>query len=125
MKKLIVAAVAAGLMLLNTGCLFLAAGAAGAGTVAYTKGDLETSSEKPMAELYKVVEETCAEMDFEIYKQEQKEFSGLIVCNSDFGKVAFTMKSKSPKETKLQIRVGTFGDKEASQLILDKLKPKI
>ena len=125
MKKLIVAAAAAFLLMFQSGCLFLAAGAAGAGTVAYTKGDFETTSEKPVGELYTVVEAACKEMDFEIYKQEQKEFSGLIVANSDFGKVAFTMKRKSEKETALQIRVGAFGDKDAQKLIYNKLKPKI
>jgi hypothetical protein len=64
-------------------------------------------------------------MDFEIYKQEQKEFSGLIVANSDFGKVAFTIKGKSPTKTELSIRVGTFGDKDASDLILNKIKPQL
>ena len=125
MKKWIVAVMAVGVIITQTGCLFMMAAGAGAGTVMYTRGDLETSSAKPMAEVYKAVEESCKEMDFEIYKHEQKEFSGLIVCNSDFGKVEFKMKSTSPQETHLSIRVGTFGDKGASQLILNKLKPKI
>lgn len=125
MKNWIMAVMAVGVMISQAGCLFMLAAGAGAGTVAYSRGDLETTSAKPMSELYLAVEAACKEMDFEIYKQEQKEFSGLIVCNSDFGKVAFKMKSNSPKETKLQIRVGTFGDKDASQLILNKLKPNI
>ena len=42
-----------------------------------------------------------------------------------FGKVAFKMKGKSPTETELSIRVGTFGDKGASELILANLKPNL
>ena len=125
MKKWIVAVLAIGVMISQAGCLVLAAAGAGAGTVAYTRGDLETTSSKSVAEVYKVIEASCKDMDFEIYKQEQKVFSGLIVANSDFGKVAFTIKGKSPTKTDLSIRVGTFGDKDASQLILNKIKPRL
>ena len=125
MKKWIVAVLAIGVMISQVGCLVLAAAGAGAGTVAYTRGDLETTSSKSVAEVYKVIEASCKDMDFEIYKQEQKAFSGLIVANSDFGKVAFTIKGKSPTKTDLSIRVGTFGDKDASQLILNKIKPQL
>ena len=124
-KKWIVAVLAIGVMISQAGCLVLAAAGAGAGTVAYTRGDLETTSSKSVAEVYKIIKASCKDMDFEIHKQEQKEFSGLIVANSDFGKVAFTIKGKSPTKTGLSIRVGTFGDKEASQLILDKIKPQL
>ena len=86
---------------------------------------METKASKPVAEVYSIVEQTCKDLKFEIYKQEQKAFSGLIVANSDFGKVAFTMKGKSPTETELSIRVGTFGDKGAAELILAKLKPNL
>ena len=105
--------------------MVVGAGGAGAGTVIYTRGDLETKSSRPVAEVYTVVEKTCRDLKFEIYKQEQRAFTGLIVANSDFGKVAFTMKSKSPTETELSIRVGTFGDKGASELILARLKPNL
>ena len=125
MKKWIVAVMAVGVIITQAGCLMIAAVGAGAGTVAYTRGDLETSSTKSVAEVYKVIEASCKDMDFEIYKQEQKEFSGLIVANSDFGKVAFTIKGKSPTKTELSIRVGTFGDKDASDLILNKIKPQL
>ena len=124
-KKYVAAALASGILISQAGCLVVGAVGAGAGTVIYTRGDLETKSSKPVAEVYTVVEKTCRDLKFEIYKQEQKAFTGLIVANSDFGKVAFTMKSKSPTETELSIRVGTFGDKGASELILARLKPNL
>ena len=124
-KKYVVTVLASGLTISQTGCLLLGAVGAGAGTAMYVRGDLETKSSKPLAEVYSIVEQTCKDLKFEIYKQEQKAFSGLIVANSDFGKVAFTMKGKSPTETELSIRVGTFGDKGAAELILAKLKPNL
>ena len=65
MKKWIVAVVAVGVMISQVSCLVLAAAGAGAGTVAYTRGDLETTSTKSVAEVYKVVEASCKDMDFE------------------------------------------------------------
>ena len=124
-KKYVVVILASGLIISQTGCLLLGAVGAGAGTAMYVRGDLETKSSKPVAEVYSIVEQTCKDLKFEIYKHEQKAFSGLIVANSDFGKVAFTMKGKSPTETELSIRVGTFGDKGAAELILAKLKPNL
>ena len=124
-KKCVVGALASGILISQAGCLVVGALGAGAGTAIYARGDLETKSSKPVAEVYSIVEKTCKDLRFEIYKQEQKVFAGLIVANSDFGKVAFTMKSKSPTETELSIRVGTFGDKGASELILARLKPNL
>ena len=124
-KNWVVAGLVCGSVLFQAGCLLVGAVGAGAGTAMYVRGDLETKSSKPVTDVYSAVEETCKDLKFEIYKSEQKAFSGLIVANSDFGKVAFTMKGKSPTETKLSIRVGTFGDKGASELILTKLKPKL
>ena len=124
-KKCVVVVLASGIIISQAGCLLLGAVGAGAGTAMYASGDLETKSSKPVAEVYSIVEKTCKDLKFKIYKQEKKPFSGLIVASSDFGKVAFTMKGKSPTETELSIRVGTFGDKGAAELILAKLKPKL
>ena len=124
-KKYVIAVLASGLVISQTGCLVLGAVGAGAGTAMYIRGDLDTTSSKPVAEVYSIVEQTCKDLKFEIYKREQKVFTSLIVANSDFGKVAFKMEGKSPTETELSIRVGTFGDKGVSELILAKLKPNL
>ena len=65
------------------------------------------------------------EADFEIQKNEKKAFSGMITARSDFGNVTFKVKSKSTQLTTLSIRVGVFGDREASDLIYAKIKPKL
>jgi len=124
-KLLAMLAVAFSLVLIPSGCVFLFAGAAGASTVAYVKGDMETTSEKSVDEVYAAVEATCKELEFEIFEHEKKEFTGMVMAMSDFGKVTIRVKGKSPEETHVSVRVGTFGDKGASKLIMDKLKPKI
>ncbi len=124
-KLLAMLAVASLLVSIPSGCVFLFAGAAGAGTVAYVGGDLETTSEKSVDEVYAAVEATCKELEFDIFEHEKKEFTGMVMAMSDFGKVTIRVKGKSPEETHVSVRVGTFGDKGASKLIMDKLKPKI
>ena len=124
-KKCVTTGLVCGMIAFQVGCLVLGAVGAGVGAGMYVGGDLETKSSKPVAAVYTAVEQACKDLKFDIYKQEQKAFSGLIVANSDFGKVAFKMKGKSPTETELSIRVGTFGDKGASELILAKLKPNL
>ena len=117
-KLLAMLAVASLLVLIPSGCVFLFAGAAGAGTA-------EATSEKSVDEVYAAVEATCKELEFDIFEHEKKEFTGMVMAMSDFGKVTIRVKGKSPDETHVSVRVGTFGDKGASKLIMDKLKPKI
>ena len=124
-KLLAMLGVASLLVSIPSGCVFLFAGAAGAGTVAYVGGDLEATSEKSVDEVYAAVEATCKELEFDIFEHEKKEFTGMVMAMSDFGKVTIRVKGKSPEETHVSVRVGTFGDKGASKLIMDKLKPKI
>ena len=124
-KFLAMLAVALFLVMVPSGCVFLFAGAAGAGTMAYVGGDMETTSKKSVDEVYAAVEATCKELEFEVFEQEKKEFTGMVMAMSDFGKVTIRVKGKSPEETYVSVRVGTFGDKGASKLIMEKLKQKI
>ena len=91
----------------------------------WVKGDMEVTSEKSLEEVFKAVEQTCGELKFSIIRKEQKIFKGTIVAEGDFGRVVFEIRAKSPKVTNLSIRVGALGDKGASELIYNKLKPKL
>ena len=122
----VLGAVVAGVMLwLQSGCLGLVAAGAGAGTVAYIRGDLEVESAKPVEQVLAAIEQTCTELNFNIDKKETKAFTGTMVADGDFGRVVFKAKAKSPEKTEISIRVGPFGDKGASELIYEMLKPKL
>ena len=124
-KKLIASCIAGFMIATQTGCLFVAAVGLGAGAVTYYNGDFEVDSDKSFDEVFSVVEQTCKELNFKIQKNEKKAFSGMITAWSDFGNVTFKVKSKSTQLTTLSIRVGIFGDREASDLIYAKIKPKL
>ena len=93
--------------------------------MAYIRGDLEVESTKPVEQVLAAIEQTCTELNFNIDKKETKAFTGTMVADGDFGRVVFKAKAKSPEKTEISIRVGPFGDKGASELIYEKLKPKL
>ena len=66
MKDIILAGLVSGLVVFQAGCLVVGAVGAGAGTAMYVRGDLETTSSKPVAEVYSVVEQACKDLEFEI-----------------------------------------------------------
>ena len=124
-KKLIASCIAGFVIATQPGCLVVAAVGLGVVAERYINGDLEVDSTKTFDEVFAAVEQTCKELNFEIQKNEKKAFSGMITARSDFGNVTFKVKSKSTQLTTLSIRVGIFGDREASDLIYAKIKPKL
>lgn len=124
-KALLAALVAGGMLGFGTGCVGLVAVGAGAGTVAYIRGDLEVESSKPVEQVMAAIEQTCSELKFTVDKKETKAFTGTVVADGDFGRVVFKAKARNPEKTEISIRVGPFGDKGASELIYEKLKPKM
>ena len=124
-KALLAALVAGGMLWLQSGCVGLVAVGAGAGTVAYIRGDLEVESTKPVDQVMAAIEQTCTELNFNIDKKETKAFTGTVVADSDFGRVVFKAEARKPEKTQISIRVGPFGDRGASELIYEKLKPNL
>ena len=116
---------AGGTLWLQSGCVALVAVGAGAGTVAYIRGDLEVESTKSVDQVMAAIEKTCTELNFNIDKKETKAFTGMVVADGDFGRVVFKAEARNPEKTELSIRVGPFGDQGASELIYEKLKPKL
>ena len=124
-KALLAALVAGGMLWLQSGCVGLVAVGAGAGTMAYIRGDLKVESTKPVDQVMAAIEQTCTELNFNIDKKETKAFTGMVVADGDFGRVVFKAEARNPEKTELSIRVGPFGDQGASELIYEKLKPKL
>ena len=124
-KALLAALVAGGMLWLQSGCVGLVAVGAGAGTMAYIRGDLEVESTKPVDQVMAAIEQTCTELNFNIDKKETKAFTGTVVADSDFGRVVFKAEARKPEKTQISIRVGPFGDRGASELIYEKLKPNL
>lgn len=115
-------------LLTSNGCALLLFGggaAAGVGTVAYVKGELETTVEIPFERAWSAAREAMEELEFIITKAEKDALSGMIVARgADDQKIVVHLEKPSEDLTEIRIRVGAFGDQTRSQLILDKIKAR-
>jgi len=115
--------------LVFTGCAAaLVAGgvAAGAGTVLYVKGDLETTLERPYDNVWDASLEGIRALGLRPSRRDKGAEKGVIKARRLDGKtVTILVYPLTMKTTKLSIRVGTFGDEESSREILTAIEAKL
>lgn len=114
---------------MSTGCLVVAAGAAGAGTVAYVEG-ASTGIVKatPPAALV-AAKAAFDDMDIYITSQDSsKTYAELVGKTSDDTNITVQVHLKAKGVSDLSVRVGIFGDRDLSDTIFahiqDHLKAK-
>ncbi len=108
------------------GCLALAVGAAaGAGTVAYIQGELEAVEEIPLDRAWSASQATIEELQFNKTAERKDALQGRITAErADGSDVTIRLDAEGDTQTKIRIRVGTFGDEAVSRTILDTIKAK-
>jgi len=119
------------LLLLNAGCLAVAAGAAGAGaaTYVYMKGKVCQEYAATYADTMKAVETGLKELGFPVDHQEQTGSTGQVLSRTRDDNTTITidlttLPSRIPAEgsvTRVCVRVGTFGDQTLSERILTQI----
>lgn len=110
-----------------TSCVYLgffAAGtAAGIGGYKYHNDMLTVIYEAPYMETWKACLKAVDEMGLHLLKSAHDLTAGTIEAKRADGKdVQIKVEYKSSKETRVDIRVGIFGDKEASNIIKEKIR---
>ncbi len=115
------------LMGLLSGCaplaFFGAGAAAGVGGYKYYKGALIVLYEAPYMETWDASLKALEEMGLVVLKAEHDLTTGKIKAKRADGKeVTLTFEYKSARTTEVQIRVGIFGDEEASMVIKEKIR---
>jgi hypothetical protein len=111
-------------ILLTSGCLVAAAGAAGG--VLYAKGDLESTLSATPAKIAAATEKAFAEMKIAKTSAVSSDLDAKIIGRSATDKkITVTSKAKGDKISSISIRVGTFGDKDLSQVLFDKIKKNL
>lgn len=112
--------------ILSSGCaLFLigAGVAVGAGTVAYTSGELRAADEISMDRSWEASMKAMKDLEFRVTKSQKDALAGEIVARrADDTRIIVRLKSQTQQVTEIRIRVGTFGDEALSRLIYDKIK---
>ena len=108
-------------LVLVNGCVIAAAGA-GAGVVAYARGDLEVVEAKDINSVYKATEKALDELELTVSKKTKDVMSALIIArDAQDKKIKIKLIATTEDTTKLSIRAGVFGDEAKSRLIYQKI----
>ncbi len=118
------------LIIMFTGCAvgvaFVAGGAAGIGGYKYYKGKMVVIYKAPFKKTWNATLRAFDKMNFQIVEKRHDLTKGKVVGKRiDKTPVTVTLKYLSSSETEVQIRVGTFGDKSASEAIKEEIRKQI
>lgn len=126
LTRLLLAVVLGCSVALLNGCVAVMAGAAGAGAVAYSKGDLETNLEASLDRTVAAIEKTIKTFPLIKRSDERKVNEWKIKADTIRNQaVTFTARKLNTENTALSIRVGTWGDETESLRILDAVKKNL
>lgn len=105
-----------------SGCLAVAAGA-GAGAVAFVRGELETNLNTDYNKVVDSARSAIGELEFAKVSENKDALKAVMVARTAMDKkVEITITNSGKKLTNIKIRVGVFGDEALSMSILDKIK---
>jgi hypothetical protein len=127
-KKWLLFALVGIIPLLDIGCVAAAVGgaagvAAGAGTVAYIKGELKATEAYNVPTVWKATEKAVDELQLVVTDKYSDATAGkLEAMTADNKKVRISLNRQGDNITEITIRVGTFGDEELSRFILSKIQ---
>lgn len=114
----------ASVTVLQSGCLLVAAGAvAGAGAVVYVRGELQASLDNGYESVKKAANHAVDQLQFKKISESNDALKDVLVARTaDNTKVEITIIKVSDVLTKVNIRVGVFGDQALSMTVLEKIR---
>ena len=124
-KEIFVWLLLLGPMVLLGGCVIAAVGA-GAGTVAYVRGDLEAAEPKELGDVYKATVKAVEELELNVIEKNKDAMTAtFIMRDAEDKKIRIKLNSTAEGTTKISIRVGWFGDETKSRFIYEKIQDKL
>ncbi|NGO39696.1 DUF3568 family protein [Limisphaera ngatamarikiensis] len=115
--------------LASSGCVALLVGgaaAAGAGTVAYVRGELQSTLDAPFDRAWTATVRALGDLGMPVTAQEKDGLSGRITARAAGDrKVTVQLRKVSGTATEVRIRVGTWGDEGASRQILEQIQHRL
>ncbi len=109
-----------------SGCVVVAAGAVGAGAVAYVRGELASSLEADLDTAYGAAQRALAKLEFAKIDQRKTGLDAQLVHRTALDKrVEIKLQKITDRLTKIEIRVGVVGDQELSLALLDKIRAEL
>jgi len=115
--------------LASSACVALLVGgaaAAGAGTVAYVRGELQSTLDAPFDRAWTATVRALGDLGMPVTAQEKDGLSGRITARAAGDrKVTVQLRKVSGTATEVRIRVGTWGDEAASRQILEQIQHRL
>ena len=109
-----------------TGCVAVVAGAAGAGTVAWVRGELEATLDASYAKAATAANLAIKQLQFAKISEKKDALTAILIARTaEDRKVEIKVIKVGDQSAKVQIRVGVFGDEALSLTILDKIRTNL
>ena len=127
--RLLVTGLLAGSLLFNSGCWLLVVGAAGgaaAAGVAYADGVLTSTLGNNYDAVVSATNRAMDQFQFAKPEEQKDALSDTLTTHTAKGdRVQIVLSRVNDNTTKVEIRIGTFGDESLSMSILDKIKANL
>ncbi len=124
-KQVVITILLVGMAVFIQGCVVAAVGA-GAGTVAYVRGDLQTVESKSLDDVYEAAEKAAKELGLNVTKKTKDAMSATIVArDAQDKKITIKLSATAEETTKLSIRIGVFGSETKSRRIYEEIKKNL
>ena len=115
-----------GLALLFGCAAAVVGGAAGAGAVLYSKGELKSTENAPLEQVLNAAEEAMNSMNFNVVSKDHDALKGKLLAKRENGdNIDITLEQKPNNLTEMKIRVGAFGNEDQARLIQEKIRQKL
>ncbi|MBN1917767.1 MAG: DUF3568 family protein [Verrucomicrobia bacterium] len=127
-RKRLFGLVAVGVLLIAAaGCGAVVAGAAaGAGAVAYVRGELEVTEEASISRVFEAAKGAIDDLEFKLLTADADAYEGKVRAETARGTdIGISLERQSDTVTKIRIRVGVFGDENLSRLVHEKMKARL
>jgi hypothetical protein len=101
-------------------------GAAGAGAVLYSKGELKSTENAPLEQVMNAAEEAMNSMNFNVISKDHDALKGKLLAKRENGdNIDIKLEQKPNNLTEMKIRVGAFGNEDQARLIQEKIRQKL
>ncbi len=101
-------------------------GALQTGTEAFIRGELEAAVVHPMEHVFQAAQDAMTALNFPSRGAKMGEANAYVLAKEVQGrKIDINLQMKSKNVTKINIRVGVFGDQAVSRLILAEIQEKL
>jgi len=111
---------------LGSGCVAVVAAGAGAGTVAYLRGELESTLGGNLERTNQAVNRAVEELKFVRISESKDALLALtVVRNAADQRIEIRQDVVGEKLTRVRIRVAVFGDEKLSRTLLDRIQARL